>query len=39
MMAQSAVALLGEYPLQGLPTEPPSPVEQAILSGRASARQ
>jgi hypothetical protein len=39
MMAQPSVALLGEYPLHALPPAPPSPVEQAILSGLASARQ
>jgi hypothetical protein len=37
MMAQPSVALLGEYPLYGRPSAPPSPVEQAIVSSLASA--
>jgi hypothetical protein len=39
MMAQPPVALLGEYPLHGLPPAPPSPVEQAILGSLGSARR
>ena len=39
IMAQPSVALLGEYPLHGLPPAPPSPVEQAILASLTSANQ
>jgi hypothetical protein len=38
MIAQPAVALHGEYPLQGLPVTLPSPVELAILASLAHAR-
>jgi hypothetical protein len=37
MIAQPAVALHGEYPLQGLPVTLPSPVELAILASLAHA--
>ena len=38
MIAQPAVALNGEFPLQAAPGAPLSPVEQAILDGLAHAR-
>lgn len=38
MIAQPAVALHGQYPLQAPPGTPPSPVEQAILASPTPAR-
>jgi hypothetical protein len=39
MIAQPAVALLGEYRLQTRPGVPPPPVQQAILDGLDGSSQ